>query len=161
MNDTMDEVLRRYLRIQEEEQRLKEEKSALQERLAAFLASQGESLWYPEVDGQKLKVRCQTATVVEYDEPVLQQRLGERYAAILGPDWRKIRRHLGDLEAVLLPHLGLVGSPQADRVRGAIEQGVVRREEFAGAFKKTIRRTVAVARAKPDGAAEGSPPAEP
>lgn len=151
MDNTTDELLRRYLRIQEEEQRLKEEKAALQERLAAFLATRGESSWYPEVDGQKLKVRCQTATVVEYDEPVLRQRLGERYSALLGPDWRKIRRHLGDVEQALKPHLNLIGSPQPNLVRSAIEQGVVSREDFAGAFKKTVRRTVAVGKVKEAG----------
>src|ERR1039458_3266457 len=99
MSDTkpgpeIETLLSRYLSIQQQEQTLKEEKAALQERLAKHMERMKCSMWFPEVAGQKLKVRHQKDVVVEYNEEALQRRLGERYAAILEPDWRKIRRNL-------------------------------------------------------------------
>ena len=148
------EALRRYLAIQEEERRLQEEKAALQETLGRHLSALGLAHWYPEVDGVPLKVRCQETAQIEYDEELLRQRLGDRFASILAPDIRKIRRWLPQIQSVFLPILGTIGSPSPDRVRAAVEQGVVRKEEFAGAFKKTTRRLVAVAKVRP-GDAEG------
>ena len=146
-------TLRRYLDIQAQELRLREEKSALQDKLAAYLAPRRMTSWYPELEGQPLKVRFHEATVVEYDEPLLRERLGPRFAATLAPDLRKIRRCLPEIASALAPVMDLVGSPAPDRVRAAIEQGLVRKEEFSGAFKKSVRRTVAVARARPEGPA--------
>ena len=146
-------TLKRYLELQQEEQRLREEKGVLQEKLANYMAGQRLTYWYPDLEGLPLKVRCTAITMVEYDEPALKARLGARFAAILAPDLRKIRRHLPQLEATLAPVMDLIGAPAADRVRVAIEQGLVAKEEFAGAFTKTTRRLVAVARVKPDAAA--------
>ena len=153
------QVLRRYLQIQAEENKLKEEKAALQQKLADHMAGGRLQYWSPEVDGQPLKVRCQESAVFEYDEPVLRERLGARFASILAPDIKKIRRHLADLAPVLAPALDTIGSPSPDRVRAAVEQGIVKKEEFAGAFEKTIRRTVAVTRVRPDADPSGPAPA--
>jgi hypothetical protein len=149
------QVLRRYLQIQAEEQKLKEEKASLQEKLAQHMTANDLKHWFPEVDNLALKIRCQQDVAVEYDEPALKERLGARFRSILAPDWRKIRRHLADLQSTLDPMLETIGSPTPDRVRFAIEQGIVKKEEFAGAFKKTTRRTVAVSRVtQPAGEAE-------
>jgi len=163
MNNTppapdIEALLSRYLSIQQQEQTLKEEKSALQERLAQHMESIGATMWFPEVAGQKLKVRHQKETVVEYNEQALQQRLGERYVAILEPDWRKIRRNLPALTPALTPHMPLIGTPSAAKVREAIESGTVRAEEFAGAFEKRTRHLVAVSRVREGD--RGTPEAE-
>jgi hypothetical protein len=76
----------------------------------------------------------------------LHDRLGDRYPAILAPDLRKIRLHLDKLESLFTPILGLIGSPVPEKVRVAIENGTVNKESFAGAFKKTVKRFVAVGR---------------
>ncbi len=119
-------------------------------RLDQHMGSRGQTLWFPDLDGQRLKVRAQETTSIEYDEETLRQRLGSRYALILAPDPQKIRRSLPQLADVLSPVMDLVGSPAPDKVRAAIEGGQIAREEFAGAFKRTIRRLVAVARIRPD-----------
>jgi len=151
-------LLNRYLAIQQQEQTLKEEKSALQERLAQHLERMGCNMWFPEVAGQKLKVRHQKETVVEYDEEALQQRLGERYAALLEPDWRKIRRNLAALTPALAPHMSVIGSPTAAKVREAIQTGIVKAEEFAGAFEKRTRHLVAVSRVREEDRRAPEPP---
>ncbi|MCX6996605.1 MAG: hypothetical protein NTV49_05855 [Kiritimatiellaeota bacterium] len=150
-------TLKRYLELQQEEQRLREEKTVLQEKLANHMAGLRLTYWYPELEGQPLKVRCTETTVVEYDETTLKARLGPRYAAVLAPDPRKIRRHLPELSATLAPVMDLIGSPTADRVKTAIAQGLVSTEDFAGAFTKTTKRLVAVAKAKPGGAVQNTP----
>lgn len=152
-------VLRRYLAIQADEARLKEEKAGLQDQIAAHMRHERQNALFPEVDGQKLKVRFNETTVVRYDEDVLKTRLQERYRRILAPDPRKIRAHLDELAPALEPVLDLVGSPSAERVRAAVEDGTVTKAEFAGAFEKTVRRQVAVSRFTP-GRDEAPPPEE-
>jgi hypothetical protein len=142
----IENVLSRYIEIQTQEQALKEEKTLLQERIAAHLEKTGQEVWFPVVGGWKLKVRCRKRVTVEYDEEKLRERLGSRYTAILAPDPRKIRQHLPELIPTLTPLLPLIGSPSPDRVREAVQEGVVKTEEFSGAFRKTIRRFVAVGR---------------
>ena len=150
LSDELAATLRRYLAIQSEEQRLREEKAALQDKLASHMAGHRLASWYPELDNQPLKVRFTETTVVDYDEALLKARLGPRFTAVLAPDLKKIRRSLLQIGEVLAPVMDLVGSPSADRVRAAIEQGLVRKEEFAGAFRKTTRRLVAVSKFKSD-----------
>lgn len=148
------QVLRRYLEIQCETQRLREEKERLQVKLGEYLRQRKLSAWYPDLDGQSLKVKYQETPIVEYDEAGLSLRLGERYAAILEPDLRKIRRNLSALGSVLAPMLTTIGSPTPERVRAAIESGVVQKDEFAGLFKKSLKQSVAVMRLQPDAASD-------
>jgi hypothetical protein len=144
-------VLRRYLEIQAQEQRLKEEKNALRESIGRHMAGLELKYWYPTVDGQALKVRYRETTAIEYDESLLRDRLGERYPAILTPDLRKIRLHLDKLESLFAPVLGLIGTPSPEKVRAAIENGLVSRESFSGAFKKTLKPFVAVGKTRTRG----------
>ena len=152
-------VLTRYLEIQHQEQELKEEKAGLQERLADCLERAGAAAWYPDINGQKLKVRASTLVNVEYDEPVLQERLGSRYNEILAPNLKKIRHCLADLTAILAPVLDRIGSPDPEMVRVAIERGTLSKADFTGAFRKRTRRIVSVARVRPDGGVAEEPDA--
>ena len=145
----IEKALRRYLEIQAEEQRLKEEKNNLREKIGEHMADLEMKYWYPKVDGRPLKVRYRETTAIEYNESLLHDRLGDRYLAILAPDLRKIRVHLDKLESTFNPVLSLIGSPSPEKVRIAIENGVVNKESFAGAFKKTVKRFVAVGRTSP------------
>jgi len=143
----MEKALRRYLEIQAEEQKLKDEKSDLRERIGRYMADLQMKYWYPKIEGQSVKVRYRETTAIEYNETLLHDRLGDRYATILAPDLRKIRLHLDKLESLFTPVLSLIGSPSPEKVRLAIENGTVNKESFTGAFKKTIKRFVAVGKA--------------
>ena len=142
-------VLSRYLAIQQEERRLAEEKRSLQDVLMRHMHGMGRDFWYPVVGGQDLKVRYTATPQVRYDEERLRQRLGDRYVHILGPDPRKLRAHLAEIEPLLEPMLPVIGSPTPDKVRSAIASGIVAKEEFQGAFEKSVKRTLIVSRAKP------------
>lgn len=144
----IEKALRRYLEIQAEEQQLKQEKNDLREKISEHMADLQMKYWYPKIDGQALKVRYNETTAIEYNETLLHDRLGDRYLSILAPDQRKIRANLDKLESLFTPVLSLVGSPSPDKVRVAIENGIVSKESFAGAFKKTVKRFVAVGKAR-------------
>ena len=153
----IERLLVRYLQIQEEAGRLEEEKGLLKERLAEFLAGFQSPFWYPVVAGQPLRIRVRHEVDIQYDEPLLRERLGSLYAHILRPDPAKIRRNLGAVEELLRPALDLVGSPHRDTVRTAIERGVVPKDAFTGAFTKVNRTTIAVMRHHEDNGS-GAPP---
>ena len=148
----IERVLQRYLEIQRQDQALQQEKNELQQALARYLERAPDGMWFPTVAGTPVKVRYTREMVIEYNEPVLRQRLGERYVHVVKPDVRKIRSHLAELEPLLAPALAEIGSPDRERVRAAVEQGLVRTEEFAGAFRKQTRARVAVMRVQPSGA---------
>lgn len=144
-------LLNRYLQIQDETKRLDEEKARLKERLVGHLTGFNDPIWSPVVAGQALRIHVHHIVDVTYNEELLRQRLGERYLQILKPDPTKVRRHLAAVEDLLRPALDLVGSPQRDQVRTAVERGAVPKDAFAGAFEKVSRTIVTVTRQR-DGA---------
>jgi hypothetical protein len=158
MTPEIERLLTRYLQIQDEMRRLDEEKTALNDRLCTHLTQFPGPFWFPTVGGQALKIRVRHDEHFVYNEELLRQRLGERYAQILKADPAKVRRHLGEIEDLLRPALGLVGTPNRERVRTAVEAGVVPRDAFTGAFEKTSCTTVAVMRLRDDDRAGGQRP---
>ena len=144
----IERVLERYLEIQDEWRALREEKAGLQERLAHHLAGAKARWWYPELAGRRLKI-CHTRTAtVTYDEGTLRERLGARFRHLLKPDLQKIKRCLPEVESHLAPIIEMVGSVNRDGVRDAIRQGLVRKEEFVGAFTKSVQTRIAVMRVR-------------
>jgi len=143
-------VLEEYTKLQQEERELKERKHALQEKLKAHLRGDGQRVWYPEVGGARLKISYRSVPQVEYDEEMLRTRLGDRYAAILEPDLRKLRAELPNLGNELEPLLGRIGSPSPEKVRAAIESGAVSPGEFKDAFTKSAREYITVAPVRPE-----------
>jgi hypothetical protein len=61
-----------------------------------------------------------------------------------------VREHLAEVEPCLEPVLAIIGSPTPDKVRAAILAGVVAKEEFRGAFEKSLKRLLVVSRARAD-----------
>lgn len=146
-------ALKEYTALQQEEQKLKERKRELQERLKAHLRNDNKNIWYPEVDGIRLKVSYRSVPQVEYDEEKLRTRLGDRYHALLEPDIKKLRTELPTLGNELAPLLDRIGSPSPDKVKAAVESGTVSADEFKSAFTKTVREYISVATLKKDGPA--------
>ncbi len=129
-------VLNRYLEIQAEEKRLQEEKKRLQTTLAIHLGQIGLESWNPEFEGKKVMVRISRRDSIQYDEDLLRSRLGPRFPAILAPDQKKVERNEQKVNQLLAPIIEIVGSVSREKVRNAIGQGIVRPEEFDGAFSK-------------------------
>lgn len=142
----IEEVLTRYLEIQEQQRALREEKTQLQDKLRAHLRGAQGSYWRVSVADTDLRIRHVDDVDVTYDEEALKERLGERYEQILTPDWRKVRRHLDEVGHYLEPVLGRVGSPDREKVKAAVEDGLIAADEFAGAFRKEVVTHIAVMR---------------
>ena len=156
LTPALEALLQRYLQIQEEERTLQEEKKALQNDLKKALAGMQQRFWFTEVGGTALKISCSTNEQIDYDDDLLRQRLGNRLRLVSSPDIRKIRSNLSQVEALLEPALDLIGSVDRIKVKHAVEQGLVRTEEFAGAFTRQKVTRVAVMRQR---AAEDNAPA--
>jgi len=143
-------VLEEYSKLQQEERDLRDRKHALQEKLKAHLRGDAKKVWYPEVGGTRLKVSFRSVPQVEYDEDMLRSRLGDRYESILEPDLRKLKAALPSLGEELEPLLGRIGSPSPDKVKKAIESGLVDSCDFKGAFAKSTKEYVSVAAIRPN-----------
>lgn len=144
----IEDTLREYTQIQQEEKRIKERKRELQEKLKDHLRDGGNCIWTPEVGGKHLKLRYRSEARFDYDEEKLRSRLGARYSDLLEPDIKKLRTQLPKLESELKPLLDRIGSPSPEKVRAAVESGTVSAEEFQGAFKKTVKEYISVAALK-------------
>lgn len=142
----IEQTLREYTQLQIEEQRLKERKQELQDKLKDHLRGEEKNIWFPEIDGTRLKVSYRSLPHVEYDEETLRQRLGDRYFSLLEPDIRKLRTQLTTLDNELQPLLDRIGSPSADKVKAAVQAGTVSMTEFKGAFTKTMKEYISVAK---------------
>lgn len=138
------DALRRYMQLQREILRLEEEKAHLRDCLAVALGDQFPAVWRPVLDAQSLLIHHGTRTMVRYEEPLLRERLGDRYVEILEIDATKIRKNRDAVRPLLRPILDRVGTPQANRVEAAIRAGTVSAAEFRGAFSKTYAHSLSV-----------------
>ncbi len=145
------ELLKTYEAIQREEKALHERKAALKEKLVAHMQALNANEWLPRVDGRLFKVRYRHAVNIDYDEDALRQRLGERYRHVLGPDLRKLRYHLDEVTPLLESQMEVIGSPVPDKVKAAVEAGLIRADEFKGAFEKTEKHYITVSQPEPRG----------
>jgi hypothetical protein len=143
-------ALRRYLELQDQERRIREEKHRIQQQLITHLGSPKSpwTAWTTAVDGHGIQVCCRRDEVYTYNDVVLRERLGARYGTILAPDPRKIRRNLDLVAPLLSTVMNDVGSPDPQRIRHALKQGLLARDDFAGAYRRSVRHRVTVRTAR-------------
>ena len=130
-------LIRRYMQIQREIATLEQEKERLRESLVNGLEGKVPPRWHSEIDGKPILVVHRRKTTVRYDEQLLRDRLGDKYAEILEIDGTKIRKNRELVRPLLAPVIDYVGTPAAARVEAAIRSGTLPMEAFKGAFKKT------------------------
>ena len=149
LTPAIENTLARYIEIQREQKGLEEEKTKLQQILITHVGPMNASLWTPVIGGEQLRVSYRTTVEVRYDERLLRNRLGERYIHVLALDLKKLKQNLSCAESHLEPIISIVGSPSRAKVRSAIVEGIVSKEEFEGAFEKTTKHQISVGRARP------------
>ena len=103
------------------------------------------------VDNEPVALDLKEHTEVRYNEALLQQRLGPRYARILAPDLKKIRQHLQEITPALTPYLDKIGAPSRDIIKQLILSGEFSTSEFQGTFKKIQKKTLYVRKPQVDG----------
>ncbi len=150
MSDTLpltpgiETLLKQYLLCCSHLEKKEEERMSTEQALTEQLGNRSRGVWEIEAGGKKVRVEVRKQTQIEYDEDTLRKRLEDRYEAILKPDLEKIAPVLDQIEACFDHILGVIGSPSPDKVREAIEEGLVTREEFDGAFRKTTRAKISI-----------------
>ena len=137
-------LVRRDMQIQREIARLEQEREQLRDALVKELDGKVPPRWHSTIDGKPLVVVHGHKTTVRYDEPLLKDRLGEKYAEILEIDGVKIRKNRELVRPLLLPVLDRVGTPVAARVEAAIRSGSLSVEAFKNAFSKTVTPYVSI-----------------
>lgn len=140
------QALARYVEIQKESTALQEERYLLRDQIAAYMEEKDAWLISPEVDGTRFSVRNTVKTVVDYDEVLLKERLGNDFRLILWPDPAKIKKNLSRVAPLLMSILEEIGSPSPEAVKAAISGGKIKKELFEGAFEKRQTRTFSVSR---------------
>ena len=148
MPEEIGAMLTRYGEVLDLEERLRLEKIGLREQLYRIMGTQGLERFQTRVGEQGFKVSRREKVEVIYDEELLESRLGDRYRDILAVDTKKIRKNLEEVAPLLAPMLDLLGTPSRDKVRESIEAGVLKVEDFAGSFQKTVTPMVYVSRIK-------------
>ena len=133
----MEKLLKRYVQVQREIARLELEKEHLRNALVKELEGKVPPKWRSIIDDEAMIVVHGYRTKVSYDESLLKQRLGGRYNEILEIDGAKIRKNRDIVRPLLEPILARVGTPAASRVESSIRNGLLKLEEFKGAFTKT------------------------
>ena len=137
-------LIRRYMEIQREIASLEQEKERLRDSLVRELDGKVPQRWHSVIDGKPLLVLHGHKTTVRYDEPLLKERLGERYAEILEIDGTKVRKNRELVRPLVAPVLDRIGTPAAARVEAAIRSGSLGIEAFKGAFSKTVTPYVSI-----------------
>ncbi|MDX9723357.1 MAG: hypothetical protein RBU37_21595 [Myxococcota bacterium] len=137
-------TLTRYVALREQAQQLEEERKQLSKALGAHMKQLGLDSLELTVGEQNYVVRRSLTTRIRYDTSILQQRLGPRYLHLLAVDHKKLKSCGDQLREWLGAHLLEVGSPRRQLVKEAVEKGLVKVEEFAGAFRREQRAVVSV-----------------
>jgi len=137
-------LIRRYMQIQREIAALERERDNLRVVLVNGLEGKVPQKWNSLIDGKPVSVVHRRKTTVRYDERLLRDRLGDRYAEILEIDGAKIRKNRELVRPFLAPVIDRVGTPTAARVEAAIQSGSLPMEVFKGAFRKDVTPYISI-----------------
>ena len=132
----MEDLLRRYLKIQDESRRLEVERKSLRDKIAAVLSLSGKTGQDMFVDQHPLHIRCEPKTVYKFDDQLLRNRLGRAYYSILEPDTQKMKAHMDDVVRCLAPIIHKVGVPSGRRLDAAIRAGRISSDLVEGAVTR-------------------------
>ena len=132
----MKELLRRYLKIQDESRRLEVERKSLRDKIASALSLSGKTGQDMFVDRCSLHVRCEPKIIYKFDDQLLRSRLGRAYYSILEPDTQKMKAHMDDVVRCLAPIIHKVGVPSGERLDAAIRAGRISADLVEGAVMR-------------------------
>ena len=145
-------LLRCYVNIQSETRRLESERVKLKNKISAILAADGRNVLDYNLDGEKLRIRCEPRATYEIDTQALRQRLGARFYDMLEIDTRRLKENMEEALERLRPMLGKIGVPSGRKIDAAIASGhldpslvsdiVKRRQDYAFAVSHPSMNTI-------------------
>ena len=142
----MEDLLRCYLKIQDESRRLEAERKSLRDKIASVLSLSGKTGHDMLVDQCPLHIRCEPKTIYKFDDQLLRARLGRAYYDILEPDTQKLKAHMDEVVRRLAPIINKVGVPSGKRLDAAIHAGRIAPDLVADAVTRQSDFSFAVQR---------------
>lgn len=142
----MEDLLRCYLKIQDESRRLEAERKSLRDKIASVLSLSGKTGHDMLVDQCPLHIRCEPKTIYKFDDQLLRARLGRAYYDILEPDTQKLKAHMDEVVRCLAPIIHRVGVPSGKRLDAAIHAGRIAPDLVADAVTRQSDFSFAVQR---------------
>ena len=142
----MEDLLRCYLKIQDESRRLEAERKSLRDKIASVLSLSGKTGHDMLVDQCPLHIRCEPKTIYKFDDQLLRARLGRAYYDILEPDTQKLKAHMDEVVRRLAPIINKVGVPSDKRLDAAIHAGRIAPDLVADAVTRQSDFSFAVQR---------------
>lgn len=134
----------RLMELKELEEQIAREQAEIRAEIGQYLEGRSAKSWVGQVHGREIRVTRQERVQVTYDEPLLRQRLGDRFRQVIGLD----RKLLTAREDEVLQWLGdrayEVAHVDRSKVKEALERGDVSSDEFKGAFERKVTYTVAL-----------------
>ncbi len=138
----IDALLAKLIRVEDELIRLDEEKKRLRQELMSAMETMG--LKARQLGGATAVLRSRIA--VDYDDALLRERLGMKYAWIVEPVARQVKSVLLADPERYAELLCKTGKPSRKQVQLAIENAKVDPGAFQGAFTKTSITSMALRR---------------
>ena len=142
----MEDLLRCYLKIQDESRRLEAERKSLRDKIASVLSLSGKTGHDMLVDQCPLHIRCEPKTIYKFDDQLLRARLGRAYYDILEPDTQKLKAHMDEVVRCLAPIIHKVAVPSGKRLDAAIHAGRIAPDLVADAVTRQSDFSFAVQR---------------
>lgn len=123
--DDLSDLLRQYVKVQNESKRISSERTLLKGRIARILSSRGAEEMNMMLDGDALHIRCQPKTSYKINAALLRERLGQAYYTVLVPDTKKLKANMDDVLRCLSPIIHRIGVPSGERIDAAIDSGLL------------------------------------
>lgn len=136
--------VQRLMELKELEEHIAREQAEIRAEIAAFLGARGATVWNGQVHGQSVKVTRQERAQITYNEPLLRERLGERYRLVLGLDRKAVTAREDEILQWLGDRALEVARVDRNKVKSALEAGTVSPDEFRGAFERKVSYTAAL-----------------
>lgn len=120
---TLEELVRKYVGLQQESRRLEAERITLRDQIAAIMAKWERTSLEMVVDDELIRIRSQPKISYRIDAAGLRSRVGHLYDSLLEPDTRRLKEHRDEVLRCLSPIIGKIGVPSGELIENAIATG--------------------------------------
>ena len=135
----LNDLLLQLKQIDEQLAPLNEKREAVRQQIVNYMNQNGTERESAILGDSVFFVKKRTVSKVNYSEGILRQRLGDRYKAILDIDPKKLKGNSDQVINLIGDTILQVGSVSKEKVKAAINAGVVSVSDFDGAFEKTVK----------------------
>ena len=139
MKNMLKDLLLQLKEIEDQLVPLNEKRESIRQQIIDCMKQSGTEKESAKLGDTVFFLKKRTVSKVSYSEELLRQRLGDRYKNILDIDSKKLKKNSDQVLNLLGDAILQVGSVSKDKVKAAIDAGVVSVSDFDGAFEKTVK----------------------